>query len=303
MFGIEILEVVIGLVFIFLLLSLLATAINEIVMTWLYSRGQNLYVALQTMLDDEADVLCRRFFDHPLIRKLKKRGSRNFPSYISQPYFAKVLTELLCRGERVTLEAVQQGVEALPAGSDTRHVLLGFVHDAAGSLDRFKESLELWYQEVMNQASGWYKKKVQRVLFVLGLLISVVLNANTFQMAHKLSIDPEARREVIEQAYRYMEREETGRRRDSSHDGLRQQIRQLIDEELAMAATALGTGWEQVPALNPASRAWWLYMGQSLLGWTVTALAITLGAPFWFDLLNRVMNIREAARKPSDKQQ
>ena len=33
-----------------------------------------------------------------------------------------------------------------------------------------------------------------------------------------------------------------------------------------------------------------------LLGWIVTVLAISLGAPFWFDVLNKIMNLRNAGR-------
>ncbi len=35
-----------------------------------------------------------------------------------------------------------------------------------------------------------------------------------------------------------------------------------------------------------------------LIGWAVTAIAGTQGAPFWFDLLNKVMNIRGTGDKP-----
>jgi hypothetical protein len=42
------------------------------------------------------------------------------------------------------------------------------------------------------------------------------------------------------------------------------------------------------------------YMGNSLLGWIVTALAVSLGAPFWFDMLNKIMVVR-ATVKPHEK--
>ncbi len=304
MFGIEVLEIVIGLIFVYLLLSLLATTLNELVMQWLYSRGKNLYIALQTMLDDEADVLCERFFGHALIQKLRKRGQGRFPSYISQAYFAKVIIELLSQHDPITMDSIRAGVQQLPTGQ-TREVLSAFVRDAEESLEQFKQDLELWYQEMMNQATGWYKTRVQYALFGIGLLISILFNADTFQVAQKLSIDPEARREIIAQAYAYIEREE-GRRSNRTQttatiDSLEQQVRQLIDEEFTMASTALGIGWAQAPPVNLRSLAWWKYAGQSFLGWVVTAFAITLGAPFWFDLLKKIMSIRAAAKKPGEE--
>jgi hypothetical protein len=40
---------------------------------------------------------------------------------------------------------------------------------------------------------------------------------------------------------------------------------------------------------------------QHSLGWLITALAATLGAPFWFDTLNRVISIRSAGKAPEEK--
>ena len=301
MFGIEIVEIVIGLIFIYLLLSLLATTLSELVMHWLYSRGKNLRIALRTMLDDETDVLSERFFHHALVQKLLKRGSQSFPSYISHDYFATVLLELLCQEESISEKSIEEGIHQLPAGN-TREVLSTFVRDAQGSPEKFRRNLESWYQEMTYQAAGWYKVHVQRALFGLGVLISVAFNADTFQIAQKLSIDPEARREIIEQAYVFMEREQNLSLADTlsttPSDSLEQQVRQLIDEELAMASTALGLGWEQAPKISLSSSIWWQYVGQRVPGWIITAFAITLGASFWFDLLKRIMNIRTATRKP-----
>ena len=38
--------------------------------------------------------------------------------------------------------------------------------------------------------------------------------------------------------------------------------------------------------------------GQADHGWVLTALAVSLGAPFWFDLLSRFVNIRSGGRPP-----
>ena len=47
----------------------------------------------------------------------------------------------------------------------------------------------------------------------------------------------------------------------------------------------------------------WVTLGfivWSIPGWLITALATTFGAPFWFDLLNRMMVIRSTV-KPKEK--
>ncbi|NHE57863.1 hypothetical protein [Cyclobacterium plantarum] len=312
MFGSVILEVVIGLIFIYLLLSLLATTVSELAMNLIYSRGKNLHLALQTMLDDEEDVLCKKFFDHPLIQKLKKKGDKGFPSYIRNEYFSKVLIELLYKDNDGQLENIEAAINDLPDGK-TKEVLQTFARDARGNIETFKENIEKWYQEVMDQATGWYKVNVRKVLFVLGLIISIVFNADTIRMAEKISNDPEARQQIVAMAYEYMEKEEglnstTSNEPDSNLVQLRAKIYDLIDEEIETTTSVLGMGWNDAPRANIRffsnlwpDIAWWSYVLYSLLGWIITAFAITLGAPFWFDLLKRVMSIRASGEKPADK--
>jgi hypothetical protein len=36
----------------------------------------------------------------------------------------------------------------------------------------------------------------------------------------------------------------------------------------------------------------------NLCGWLLTAIAVSLGAPFWFDLINKFINIRMVGQKP-----
>jgi hypothetical protein len=307
MFGSVILEVVIGLIFIFLLLSLLATTVSELAMNLLYSRGKNLHLALQTMLDDEREVLCQKFLDHPLIQKLTKKGDKGLPAYIRTEYFSSVLVELLSSDTQGRVETIEAAIEDLPDGK-TKEVLKTFARDAKGDLGRFKAHLEKWYQTVMDQATGWYKERLRKVLFVLGLVISIVFNADTLRIAERLSLDPEARRQTMVLAYDLLEKQEEYTSKDTSLVVLQQRIQDLVGEEIASASNTLGMGWNDAPPAHIRffskllpDRAWWYYVLYSMLGWIITAFAITLGAPFWFDLLKKVTNIRASGEKPTEK--
>jgi hypothetical protein len=37
---------------------------------------------------------------------------------------------------------------------------------------------------------------------------------------------------------------------------------------------------------------------QMIAGWFVSGFAISMGAPFWFDLLGKIMNVRNSGNKP-----
>jgi len=42
-------------------------------------------------------------------------------------------------------------------------------------------------------------------------------------------------------------------------------------------------------------------LGHHSLGWLLTAMAISLGAPFWFDILNKVVTVRASGKAPEEK--
>jgi len=53
-------------------------------------------------------------------------------------------------------------------------------------------------------------------------------------------------------------------------------------------------GWGK-DSLNLTTGGWI----QRVLGWLLTMIAVSLGAPFWFDMLNKIINIRNAGTKPA----
>ena len=75
------------------------------------------------------------------------------------------------------------------------------------------------------------------------------------------------------------------------------------DPEAAAVANAMARvsdlnlpiGWTKV-SFQTAQKDWLL----TAIGWLLTAFAISLGAPFWFDTLNNIMVIRSTV-KPSEK--
>ena len=86
---------------------------------------------------------------------------------------------------------------------------------------------------------------------------------------------------------------------------------QSIGLPLGWTGSAWPTYFEE--ACDPAGKAvpcrlgdrigdggWWGNLLIALLGWSMTAVACTLGGPFWFDLLNRLVKLRAAGTKPQD---
>lgn len=101
MFGSTILEVAIGMAFVFILLSLICSAVNEWIARVFALRAGFLKNGIANLLDDTVLTdLVGKFYEHPLIDGLSRKNKRlpifdAKPSYISANTFAKVLIDLL----------------------------------------------------------------------------------------------------------------------------------------------------------------------------------------------------------------
>ena len=65
----------------------------------------------------------------------------------------------------------------------------------------------------------------------------------------------------------------------------------IADQVSQVRSLGLPIGWQNTPFV------WW-----APLGWLLTAIGVSLGAPFWFDLLNKFMVVRSTV-KPQEKSQ
>ncbi len=315
MFGSEILEVVIGLVFIYLLLSLLATTLNEMVTNFLSLRGRNLRKTLKFMFD-EADCKfdIRKFYEDPLIKKFSARpwlnrfGIKSPTDFLANEHFSKILIKAVFKpGETITgIKDLEDRVDRMfPGKGDVNRILKRLVQDSGENLEQLQHNIESWYEDVMSTAAEWYKSKIRILLFVLGLLISVTFNADTFVIVKRLSTNPEIRTAIVAQAGQMnMQQIKTGPQPDStkSFQVLYAKVDSL-NKHIADISNPLGMGWSSNGGFHWTFKNIWEQIRNHIWGWLLTALAISFGAPFWFDMLRKVMNIKNVAQQRYEQAQ
>src|SRR5262245_15736392 len=107
MFGLEMLNVAAGLVFNYLLLSLVCSAFNEIIEAWLKKRATNLERGIRELLSDSQGTgIVTDLYRHPLIyglfageyhaeRRRNWLGRTHLPSYIPARSFALALIDII----------------------------------------------------------------------------------------------------------------------------------------------------------------------------------------------------------------
>lgn len=306
MFGSTILEVAIGLIFVYLLFSLLCSAIREGIAGLLRTRAVHLQRGIQRLLHDSSENgLAATLYRHPLISSLR-RGDKdnrwNLPSYVPARSFSLALMDLVVRGKDladaanagpaapwISLDGLRSSIQNI-GNVQVQRALLPLIDAAGGDLAKAQANIEAWYDSAMDRVAGWYKRRTQGVLFAIGLAASVLINVDTIRIATTLYYNDTLRDAVVAQAGR-ADREELEQA----------DARQLYAE---LDRLDLPIGWDDdsrpfaTPPAGRARSAWW-YLAPCL-GWLITALAVTLGAPFWFDLLNKIMVIRSTV-KPHEK--
>lgn len=294
----NILMVVIGLVFVLLLLSLLATTVMELIAATFSLRGKNLEEALRNMLasSDVDEKVLKAFKSNSLFKQLSARygKKRENPSYISSDSFQRILFEELFKGD---LSRIEQKIEELP-DDDLKNVLKQFLNEAEGNVDAFREGIKNWYNDVMDRASGWYKRSTQKILIGVGLTIAIIFNADTLAIYERLESDPESLQAVVALADEFVAKNDTLalQQIDPEFQATYNDLKSFVNTEMASVESPLGLGWKNVDT-NVMSGYDWL---AKVVGWLVTAMAVSLGAPFWFDLLRKIVNLRSSGNKPSE---
>lgn len=281
-----------------------------------------------------AVTLAQAIYDHGLVQGLYKsteaekavrwynKIGSNLPSYIPSRTFASALLDLIFpddpppaatdanngtpplnttptppAGLPTDLATMLSKLKALPPSKGTEAITT-LVKQAGGDIAKTRQAFESWYDDGMDRAAGWYKRKTQFVLFFIGLAIAVGLNVDSITVGRALWTSPALRSYAVKAAEQYAEKNSQSVPAANASADLS-----------ALQSLALPIGW------NPAKYPWMVehwngatssqsFSRSALLfliaGWLLTAIAMTLGAPFWFDLLNQFMVVRSTI-KPREK--
>jgi len=144
----------------------------------------------------------------------------------------------------------------------------------------------------MDRVSGWYKHRTQRILIFTGVIVSMIANVDTIRLAHKLYNDPGQRQLAVAMAGEITKEPPPGAQPTTAAGGSARADSLAVVMIRRLDALELPIGWPDASF----GRDWYM----RILGWLITGAAISLGAPFWFDLLNRMMVIRSTV-KPHEK--
>jgi hypothetical protein len=230
---------------------------------------------------------------------------------------------------------IKNGAASLTEINETRTLLLTMLDNSNNDIEIFKSKLENWFDETMHRASGWYKKQSQLITLLIGFSIAVVFNVNTIKLVQQLSRDKEAAKKMTELSVQYVDshKDSTGHLSEK-HEAIANSFflraDSLIKSDFKSANQIIGIGWDysdslkkfcnkkiknhekciqpcvlkKVPIKTNSQKVEFIFSNfnfRTIVGYIITAIAISFGAPFWFDLLSKFVSIRGAGAKPTTK--
>ncbi|MDP3295853.1 MAG: hypothetical protein Q8M37_14100 [Nevskia sp.] len=308
----QLLDVLIGLTLVYLIFSTAASIGVELLESWLRRRGQLLERGIGEILaqtldsagqnrETAAKALVQQLYESPFVYSLYegpyKAGGRHLPSAIPSARFAGALIALGHDNDKFRQAAnTLLKVAGLKLGDD----------DA-----RVRAALATYFDESMERVTGWYRRHVQLVLLAIGAALAIALNADTLNIVRSLSQDDALRAKIVAAAIGVQgEGQAAAPVCKALTADCERQLAQQVSSQLALANTlGLPLGWDLgrdgmgLPACIPAAgdqacgggraiASGLLLVISKILGLSLTALATTLGAPFWFELLNRLIQAR-----------
>lgn len=310
-----VLDVAIGIVFVFFLFSIVASGIHELVARVLATRSKQLWRALGNLLDDDhetqaglqrastlvlgltrsrdprptlaqalnpaPDSVTQKLWAHSMVRGLDdtdrwQKWTRTRLSHIEPDLFSRALLDVLSGDTLIADTATfQDFVSELP-NCELRRELSAIARHAGEYIEDVREDVGHWFDTRMEALSKAYRRRTRWWLFVVGVIVAVGFNVDAIHVT------------------------DTFYEQDALRALVAAEAESLVGTCTFTEGVPDDTCKEQLTDASDALRlpVWW---GESEInrwsvpGWLIAGAAIAQGGPFWFDLLRRLAGFKKAA--------
>lgn len=290
MFGSTIIDVAIGIVLCFMAVSLATSAITEAIGSFLTLREKTLLKGIKALLDDPAFTgIALDLYQHALVNPLGAstvKSATDFvhtPSYIDSKQFALALYSILNDGSnnpevfigKITNEHLQKTLRTL-------------WREAANDIETFKKNIATWFDNAMDRLSGWYKRWSQWVSFVVALAIAAILNVNVLYEGAQIWAHP-GLVATISSGELSNKIEAFKTCTPAAGSAANPSICSVLDQ----LQQGYLIGWVKGPMPQDFKA-----LVLALASWLIVAGSALFGASFWFDLLQRLTQLRGTGLVP-----
>ena len=314
-----VLNVAVGLIFLYSILSLMASQIQELISTFLGWRAKHLKEAIANIFGENSEgKLTQKFFEHPLIQSLKQTTSKNSNktriNYIHSKKFSNVFIEIikdLADSNGKSIDPLSEDIKNLAMPEKFKTKLINAAKEVKSEaqetntkIEELQQEIEEWFNSEMEMVSVIYKQNAKRIAIAVAITLVVVLNVDTVHIVNSLfkaqtlssTIDPIAEQLVASHSQDFLCLQTPENQVDKA--SCFTNMKSDIDNIFFNNVFELPIGWNLSEPFNKQFNPLKLQnVVKVITGWLLSALAISLGAPFWFDMLRQVINISESEKK------
>lgn len=165
-----------------------------------------------------------------------------------------------------------------------------YLSDLESDVKALGTEIEGWFNRGMDRATGVYARNAKAVSILIGIAIAISLNADSLHILDRLSRDPAVRSAISQAAEEF-----AAANPDSATI---QQLEDQVDAALSQLPIPIGYSESVVAKQAEAQETWFIpLIPRRLIGWVITGFAISMGANFWFDLLKRVIRVKNTGKE------
>ena len=330
------LDILIGLSVIMLLLSMIVTVITQFVTTALNSRGKHLLHGIADMLQqvhpvvttEIAKKIASAVLSHPLVQGANGRlggvihreeltklllelASEEGPQQLAPEVMKSLQDALVANGvcEAGTPDQIKQQIKVTISNIRSLALQLELEHPELTNAARvriamlrqaksqFLGKINLWFDQTMDRVSDRFTQHARYVTFTTGLLIALAMQLDTAALVSRLSTDNALRSALVSQAQSEFAQDQSTK--GDGNPGVRltptdvQNVRDLMTNNLLGVPQSF-SDWR--------GRWTWDRAGMKVLGILLSALLLSLGAPFWYNALQNLIRLRSVVATKDDQQ-
>ncbi|MEJ7768283.1 MAG: hypothetical protein WKF89_10770 [Chitinophagaceae bacterium] len=328
MFNSPVLELVILLSFIYFMGSVMLSAISEAIAGAFRLRQKHLKDSLEHLFFDNEwkSFVQKSVMTSPHIQSLMKTA-KDYPVYIPSSNFSQVIIEQI-GPDNFTKDRIQAAISqntTLPPS--LKIVLLDLLAKAQFDIDLFERLGKEFYVNAMDRASGWYKRKIRSLLLIMGFFLAVVFNLDTIQIGNESLKNPNKLDQTVDRIVSQLPNIKLTKDSVTVVTIKDLEGATIIEQRIVEDSNAINSRLKDTLARRNQFNHLKIYLQRNsgyrlgysgfddikrqwfgtksvfilkLLGIIITAFALQLGSNYWFDLINKAVNIRAAGKKPDE---
>lgn len=283
------LEVVIGLIFVYYVLGSLVSMITQWINEAFETRGKSLERHLMKIVGDKH---VGDFVKLPQMQSLRPIRYKNLFSFITAATEPKKIEKIpagtlvesyfdfvgLTASKEFEADELKELISAFP-DSEGKQAMLKWVSQGVTNVEELRKRTMTYFAGVMDQAGATFRANARSFVIMLSIFLTFLLGTDSIQLARTLWSNSSIRALAVAQAELVVQQDDAEARMDD-----------LLQQLLDLNIVRIGWWQTELPAADSGAAGWASFIVLKFLGLGLTAVAVSQGSSFWYDLLKKIIS-------------